>query len=156
MQLFSSLENPNLPSTIPPILDWTLSNQPPAKIEPRRHETQPSRRTPTVTKLNLSAGHRTPPNQTQPPAIEPRRDQTQPTAVDQIQPNRRDQTQPSRRPSSPKLKPSGPAVTKLNPPAGHLAPPLPNSTQPPGLDYTHRVWMPGWLPVLRENQLKQC
>ena len=30
---------------IPPIyLDWTLSNQPPAKIEPRRHETQPSRR----------------------------------------------------------------------------------------------------------------
>ena len=57
---------------IPPIyLDWTLSNQPPAKIEPRRHETQPSRRhetqpsrrpsSPTVTKLNPAAGHRAPP-----------------------------------------------------------------------------------------------
>ena len=64
---------------IPPIyLDWTLSNQPPAKIEPRRHETQPSRRhetqpsrrpsSPTVTKLNPAAGHRAPPwpNSTQP------------------------------------------------------------------------------------------
>ena len=59
---------------IPPIyLDWTLSNQPPAKIEPRRHETQPSRRhetqpsrrpsSPTVTKLNPAAGHRAPPLQ---------------------------------------------------------------------------------------------
>ena len=70
---------------IPPIyLDWTLSNQPPAKIEPRRHETQPSRRhetqpsrrpsSPTVTKLNPAAGHRAPPwpNSTQRPAIEPR------------------------------------------------------------------------------------
>ena len=65
---------------IPPIyLDWTLSNQPPAKIEPRRHETQPSRRTPPSRNSTYPPAIEPHwPNSTQPPAIEPRRDQTQP------------------------------------------------------------------------------
>ena len=73
----------------------------------------------------------------------PRHAHAPPTPDAQTQPSRRDQPPPRRRPSPPKptLRPSGPAVTKLNPPAGHLAPPLPNSTHPPGLYYTHLLLM---------------